>query len=181
MKIPIPKLKAMIRYFGTYTDPTLLGKKKLMKLFYFADFGHTKVFGSPITFDNYVHLEHGPIPSTIMNLVSAVENDTDNAILADALRVDWKPEQNQKRIIPAREFAERDEQYFSPSEMKVLKEVCERFGDKNGKFIENRSHEEAAWRMTRELESIPYTLATEDADCLVSKEEIEFVVSVFQR
>jgi hypothetical protein len=68
---PIPKLKAMIRYFATYTDPRSLGKKKLMKLFYFADFEHVKKYASPITFDNYVHLEHGPVPSTILNLVNA--------------------------------------------------------------------------------------------------------------
>jgi hypothetical protein len=66
MNIPIQKLKAMILFFATFTDPRLLGKKKLMKLFYFADFGHVKRYASPITYDNYVHLEHGPIPSAIL-------------------------------------------------------------------------------------------------------------------
>ncbi|NCN39598.1 MAG: SocA family protein, partial [Candidatus Aenigmarchaeota archaeon] len=75
MKIPTAKLKAILLYFCNYTDTTFLGKTKLMKLFYFADFTHLKQFGSPITYDTYVKLEHGPIPSTIKSLVdTACEN-----------------------------------------------------------------------------------------------------------
>ncbi|OGZ43269.1 MAG: hypothetical protein A3J55_02670 [Candidatus Ryanbacteria bacterium RIFCSPHIGHO2_02_FULL_45_17b] len=179
MRIPIPKLKAMILYFATFTDPRLLGKVKLMKLFYFVDFTHVKNYASPITFDNYVRLEHGPIPSTILNLVDAVEDDTDNAILADSFSIKTRDGSNQKRVVPTREFTSKDEKYFTPSELKVLKSVCDRFAGKTGKFIEDKSHEEAAWSKTKELESIPYTLATEDPDCHVSKEEIEFVLGVF--
>ena len=72
MKIPLSKLKAMLLFFASNTNPALLGKVKLMKLFYFCDFMNIKKYGAPITFDNYVHLEHGPIPSTIMNLVSLI-------------------------------------------------------------------------------------------------------------
>ncbi len=178
MNIPISKLKAMIRFFATHTDPRLLGKVKLMKLFYFADFTHIKNYGAPITFDTYIHLEHGPIPSTIMNLVSSVENDIDHALLSDTLSVETRDGSLQKRIVPTRQFAEKDEKYFSPSELKIMKSVAERFADKSGKFIEDRSHEESAWKMTEELEEIPYTLAANDPDSLVTKEEIELAVSV---
>lgn len=178
MKIPIPKLQAIIRYFASNTDPRLLGKKKLMKLLYFADFTHVKRYASPITYDNYVHLEHGPVPSTILNLINAVENDTDDAMLADSLSVEVKEDTLLRRIVPTRAFTEQDKKYFSPSELKVLQSVCERFGDKTGKFIEDRSHEETAWIRTDELEDIPYTLAVGDPDCLVDKEEIELALSV---
>lgn len=182
MKIPIPKLKAMILYFATNTNSELLGKVKLMKLFYFTDFTHVKNYASPITYDNYVHLEHGPIPSTILNLVNAVENDIDNAtIFADLFSIKKRDGSNQKKIVPVRTFTNKDEKYFSPSELKVLKSVCERFNDKTGKFIEERSHEEAAWSRTKELENIPYTLAVYDIDCQVSKEEIEFVLGIFNQ
>ena len=178
MKIPIQKLKAMIRYFATNTDPRLLGKVKLMKLFYFTDFTHVKSFATPITFDNYVHLEHGPVPSTIMNLVNSVENDADNAILADALSVEIRTDSNQKRIVPTRKFDEADKRLFSEIELKTLESVCARFADKTAKFIEDRSHEEAAWSQTSELEDISYTLAVEDPDCRVNKEEIELSLAV---
>jgi len=86
MKIPLSKLKAMVLYFCGNTDPRFLGKVKLMKLFYFADFIHVKNFGSPITYDNYVRMEHGPIPSVILNLIDAVDGDVDSAELADIIK-----------------------------------------------------------------------------------------------
>ena len=55
MKIPMPKLKAILLYFGTYTDNRFLGKVKLMKLFYFLDFMHVKKYGTPVTYDTYVN------------------------------------------------------------------------------------------------------------------------------
>ena len=177
----MPKLKAMVRYFASNTDPRLLGKTKLMKLFYFADFGHVKKYASPITYDNYVHLEHGPIPSTILNLVNAVENDVDSALFADTISIEVKPDLLLKRIVPTRGFAEKDEKLFSASELDILQEVCRRFSDKIGKYLEDRSHEESAWRNTVETEDIPYTLAIEDPDCQVTKEEIEFVLKALQK
>lgn len=178
MKIPIAKLGAMIRYFGTYTDPSLLGKKKLMKLFYFVDFVHVKNYASPITYDNYVHLEHGPIPSTIMNLVTSVETDPDNAILIQSMSIETSVNSNLKKIVPKSLFTDKDNDFFSPSEIKIMKEVSQRFKEKNGKFIEDSSHEENAWSSTAELEDIAYTLAVGDPDCLVEKEEIELALRV---
>ena len=178
MKIPVAKLNAMIRYFGTFTNPDLLGKKKLMKLFYFVDFTHVKNYASPITFDNYVHLEHGPVPSTIMNLVTAVETDPENSILIDSMAIETTEGSNLKKIVPAAKFSEKDEDFFSPSELKIMSEVCLRFANKNGKYIEDRSHEENAWSSTYELEDIKYTLAVGDPDCLVEKEEIELALLV---
>lgn len=178
MKIPIPKLQAMIRYFATFTDAKLLGKVKLMKLFYFSDFVHVKNYASPITFDNYVHLEHGPVPSTIMNLINSVESDMDNAILAGSLSVEVTENSNRRRIVPSRNFNEADKKYFSEIELKTLESVCSRFADKTAKYIEDRSHEESAWSQTTELEDISYTLAVGDADCLVSKDDIELSLKV---
>lgn len=178
MKISILKLQAMIRFFATNTDHRLLGKKKLMKLFYFTDFAHVKKYASPITYDNYVNLEHGPIPSTILNLINAVENDTENALLADSLIVETRNGSLMKRIVPTRKFSEEDKKYFTLGELNVLNSVCERFKNKTGRFIEDMSHKETAWRETHELENIPYTMAVGDPDCLTDKEEIELALLV---
>lgn len=178
MKIPVPKLEAMIRYFASNTEPSLLGKKKLMKLFYFTDFSHVKKYATPITYDNYIHLEHGPIPSAIMNLVSAVENETEDSILGDVLRIETRDGSNMKKIVTYKEFSEQDKEYFSNSEFKTLEEVCKRFFSSNGKDIEDASHKESAWLMTKELRGIPYTLAVNDPDCLVEKEDIEIMLEV---
>ena len=66
MKISETKVKRMILYFAQRTDATLLGKTKLMKLFYFSDFRHVKKYLTPITNDVYVNLEHGPVSSAII-------------------------------------------------------------------------------------------------------------------
>jgi len=175
MRIPIAKLKAILRYFGTYTDPRFLGKVKLMKLFYFLDFVHVKKYGAPVTYDSYVNLEHGPIPSTILNLVNEAIYDADNSALADTVVFEKSKFIEMFRMKPLRNFSELDEDCFKPSELEVLNTICKRFGDKNTKFIEDVSHAEAPWAKTKLLDQIPYTLATLDKDCVVDKEEIELL------
>lgn len=178
MRITIAKLKAVLRYFGTHTDPRFLGKVKLMKLFYFLDFIHVKKYGCPVTYDNYVNLEHGPIPSTILNLVNEAIFDPDNSVLADAVVFEKSKLSEMYRMKVLKEFSDTDEDYFKPSELEVLKTVCKRFGDKNKKFIEDASHAEAPWAQTDLLDPIPYTLATKDNDCVASKEEIELLQQI---
>lgn len=178
MQIPIAKLKAILRYFGTYTDPRLLGKTKLMKLFYFLDFVHVKKYGCPVTYDQYVNLEHGPIPSTILNLINGAIEDVDHSSLADTITFEKINHSGMCRIKALREFTTSDEDYFKPSELEVLKSICSRFGDKNKKIIEDASHNEAPWKNTSLFDRIPYEMASLDADCLVSKEEIELLQSL---
>lgn len=181
MKIPLSKLKAILLYFGNNTDLKFLGKVKLMKLFYFLDFMHVKKYGSPVTYDTYVNMEHGPIPSTIKNLIDTATEDIDQSVLADTIECEWQelPEDKQMcRIKPLREFSKEDAKYFSENQLDILKQVCERFGDKNTKFIEDASHKESAWTQTGLLEEIPYTLAAEDRDSKVSKEEIELLMKI---
>ena len=178
MKIPLPKLKAMILFFGKYTDPRLLGKVKLMKLFYFADFGHLKKYGTPITYDTYVHLEHGPIPSAIMNLVCGTGDDIDNSDLSDTIAIEIDDVSRMHRIKPLREFREEEKGYFSKGELSILVEVCKRFHSMNAKQIEEASHQEAAWRDTKPRETISYSLALNDRDCLIDKEEMEILMKI---
>lgn len=179
MNIPVPKLKAILLYFASNTDVKFLGKVKLMKLVYFLDFMHVKSYGSPVTYDTYINLEHGPIPSFIKNLVDNAADDIDHSILSDTILFE-RPERTQMfRILPKRKFADKDRKYFSESELEVLEQVCARFGNKNTQFIEDASHEETPWKKTNLLDKIPYALAAEDPDCRVTKEEIELSEEIF--
>ncbi len=181
MVIPLPKLKAALLYFCENTDPKFLGKVKLMKLFYFLDFMHVKKYGIPITFDSYVHLEHGPIPSTIKNLVDEVCDDIDTSILADTIYCHTQEGQLIQRIIPKRKLTEKDIKYFSKSEIETLELVCDRFGAKNTEYIKDASHKEAPWLETSILETISYALAVKDRDCQVSKQEIELLLTIYSK
>lgn len=178
MKIPINKLKLILMYFCENTDPKFLGKVKLMKLFYFLDFMHVKKFGVPVTYDTYVKLEHGPIPTTIMNLITTACDDIDSSILSDTVRFETPMGTQMKRVQSLKKMTESDLKNFSNSEIQILRTVCQRFGNKNTKFIEDASHNEAPWSESRILEEIPYTLATKDSDCEVSEEEIQLAMEL---
>ncbi|MFA6228204.1 MAG: Panacea domain-containing protein [Patescibacteria group bacterium] len=149
-----------------------------MKLFYFLDFMHVKKFGSPVTYDNYIKLEHGPIPSAIKNMVDTAEDDVDNSVLSDTIKIEMADGEGIHRIVALRKFTENDKKYFTPTEINILETVVERFGSKNTKFIEDASHNEAPWKETSFMDSIPYWLATHDNDCQVSREEIELMLSI---
>lgn len=167
----------MVLFFASNTDKRLLGKVKLMKLFYFSDFGHLKKYGSPITWDTYINLEHGPIPSGIKNLVDDAE-DLGNSKLSDTIQIEKLENSYLHRIVPMRDFNENDKKYFSETEISVMSGVCNRFFGINTKDIEEISHKESAWRETSFLDAIPYSLAIKDDDCQVSKEEIDLMVKI---
>lgn len=178
MRISIPKLKATILYFCEHTDSKFLGKVKLMKLFYYLDFTHVKKFGSPITFDQYVKLDHGPIPSTIKNMVDDAEADPDSSPLADTIDIQTEDGVMMHRIAARRKMTESDRKLFSKSELQVLDEICKRFGDKNMKFIEDASHDEAPWKESGMYQAIPYQLAAHDSDCQVDVEDIDLAMQI---
>ena len=178
MKIPIVKLKAVIRYFCAYTDGRFLGKTKLMKLFYFLDFMSIKNYGAPITYDSYVNLEHGPIPSTIKNLVDTAADDIDNSVLADTIRFERPEGTNMCRVHSVRTFSKEDEKMFSKAELDILRRVCSRFSNSNTQQIEEASHKEAPWRLTRLCEYIPYNLAAKDNDCKFTEDELGMILDV---
>ena len=142
MNIPLAKLKAILLFFGNCTDTKFLGKVKLMKLFYFLDFLHVKKYGVPVTYDIYVNLEHGPIPSAIKNLVDTASDDIDSSVLADSISFETPDGTNMFRVHPLRKFNGNDEKLFSKSELDILNLVCKRFYDTNTKQIEETSHSE---------------------------------------
>ncbi len=178
MKIPLPKLKAVLLYFATHTDTKYLGKVKLMKLFYFLDFMHLKTYGAPVTYDSYVNLEHGPIPSFIKNLIDDAADDIDHSVLGDTIHFERPAGTKMFRILPKRDFSKKDREYFSETEFEILKKICAKYGNDNTEAIEKASHKESAWSKTAFLDKIPYSLAAQDPDSKVSKEEIELLLQI---
>ncbi len=175
MNIPLKKLKAIFKYFYTHTDKRVLGKKKMMKLFYFIDFWHVKKYGSPITYDNYINLEHGPIPSTILNMVNSVVDNPEAAVLSDTIQIQQECATGLHRIECLNEFEEKDKNLFSPSELKIMEDVATKFSNKTGGYVEKVSHAEYPWSSTKELDDIPYSLACKETDCEMNDKEVEML------
>ncbi len=180
MNIPAQKLKAIILYFCEKTEPKFLGKVKLMKLFYYLDFAHVKKYGCPVTFDNYVKLEHGPIPSVIKNMVDDAECDPDVSVLSDIINIEHKEGTEMHRIVPRRKLQTSDVDLLSKTEIEVLDNICQRFGEKNTDFIEQASHKESPWLKSAMYMDIPYTMAAQDKDCLVDEDTIKFCMQIFK-
>lgn len=178
MKIPLQKLKAIILYFCENTDSRFLGKVKLMKLFYFLDFIHVKKYASPVTFDRYVKLDHGPIPTTIMNLVDQLELTPDDSELSDTIEIARDQDAAIHKVVPKRKLSEAEKKYFSENEIKILEDICCRFGDKNTKFIEEASHKESPWQKAGMYQEVPYTLAVYDKDCAVEAQDIDLALKI---
>lgn len=178
MKISIEKIKAMILYFAHHTDKKFLGKTKLMKLFYFADFGYVKRHGVPMTFDQYKNMEHGPVPMTIYNLVSTAYSDPNDSLLSDA--IEFENINGMHQVVPRKEFSNAHRKLFSISELQLLAEVTQRFGNANKRTIEEASHLEYPWSSTETLEDISYTLATKDEDSDLTEEEVALALEIMK-
>ena len=178
MRVPLAKLKAIMVYFANETDPRHCGKTKLMKLFYYLDFYHVKKYATPITGDQYFHLERGPIPTVILNMVDSLLSDPEGAELADTIAIETKHGSSMQRVVALREFTNEDAKLFSKSEMDVMKEVVRKFKDTDTNSIVNLSHKEAPWKDTDYRDPIPYSLAGRDADSLFSESEIELINSL---
>ena len=178
MKIPLEKVRGMILYFAKHTDPRFFGKTKLMKLFYFADFSHTKKYGLPITFDQYKNMEHGPVPTTIYSLVSTAYSDPNESKLGDIIEFENTEGSRIHKIIPKKEFSNIDRKMFSIAELEIMANVCQRFSTANKKIIEDASHKEHPWSDTDFLDDISYKLAARDSDSETSEEEIELALKI---
>lgn len=48
---------------------------KLVKLIYLADRHSMELYSHPITYDNWVSMDHGPVPSTTLNLINGHVQD----------------------------------------------------------------------------------------------------------
>lgn len=178
MVIPLAKIKAILLYFGNNTNARYLGKIKLMKLFYFLDFEHTRQYGIPVTFDTYYHLEKGPIPSFIMNLVDEA-SEGGQETLGDTISFQ-KPEGTKRMIqaVPLRKFTEEDKKIFLASELEILEKVSKRFYDTKADEIIEESHKEAPWLETKMSQVIPYSLAAKDSNSKFTDQEVELSVRI---
>ncbi|MBV9497214.1 MAG: SocA family protein [Acidobacteria bacterium] len=114
-----------------------LDRMKIAKLLFLADRIHLLRYGRPITGDRYVCMEHGPVASVTHDLVNArLSDDPDAEIMNeyfDVGRSRTHPELIAKR--------EPDLDVFSETDLEVLREVVESFGQKTAWQLRDLAHE----------------------------------------
>jgi uncharacterized phage-associated protein len=138
------KASAALLYLASRNLPAF-DKGKACKLLYLADKLHLVRYGRPITGDRYWALEHGPVPSAVLNLINDVEKKQLSGqgvqALAEALELDRTFENPRFR---ARQKPNMD--LLSKSDVDVLDRVADSFGSKTFAELRALTHETVAYQ-----------------------------------
>ncbi len=149
------KLINAVLYFSQKTK--FCGKTKLMKLLYFLDFMHFKETGKSVTDLNYFAWEQGPVPKTFFEEIS-------NSPKRDLKSIVTINNTGEFQHISPKKGKKPDLDFFSPRELKLLKNIAFIYKDIQAKEISDISHlPNEPWSTTKStkgmLELIDYTLA----------------------
>ena len=144
-----PKLVNLVKFY-TYQNPVF--KSKLMKLLFYADFKSFKEVDYSITGLKYAHLPFGPVPDKYSFLLDSIL-EIDQAISIDIQPVDD----------PIGEVVISTEpnstEVFNTIEDSIMRQVHNKFYGFTAKQIEDFSHEERAYKDTKNGEIISYAYA----------------------
>lgn len=116
-----------------------LDAHKIAKILYFADREHLAKYGTSITGDTYYKMQYGPVPSTVYDIIKAVQGKRSTIsaeVVATFLAVN-----SERKITANRSF---DEDEFSPSEIKCLDASIKEYADKSFDYLTDISHD-SAW------------------------------------
>ena len=115
---------------------------KISKILYFADMEHLATYGRPITGDTYIAMDYGPVPSTIYDSFKAVRGDGTSQYLDMAKSMFGI--RNRFIVEP---LQEADMRYLSKSDIHIIDEAINQYGDYSWTDIVNISHQ-YAWTNT---------------------------------
>lgn len=128
-----------------------LGKVKLMKLLYFADFDHFFRHGSPITGDTYIKLEYGPVPRHGSEMLGRLCE-------AEILQITKEPvyQYTRNKYTLTRPLV--DFEFLTADDVATLAAVVAKWKTHTREEIVVASHGDPPWQMTDYGEEIPYHL-----------------------
>jgi uncharacterized phage-associated protein len=145
------KLEQAILFFLREANNAHLGKTKLMKLLYFADFDHFEQYDAPITGARYRKLDHGPVADDARTALLALE-EAGRVARRDVVSGGYL----HHRYEPNEDV---DVAVFSPTELDTLYQVAQKWLYHTTTQIEAATHGEAPWIAVKRNEIIPYYLA----------------------
>ncbi|MCX6720739.1 MAG: Panacea domain-containing protein [Candidatus Staskawiczbacteria bacterium] len=145
--------KNAVLYFIKYCNNQYLHSTKLNKLLYYLDFIYFRDNKKSVTGDIYIHQGYGPVPSQADNILTVLKND--GAISTEV--VSFKDgELIQFELKDQKKF---DESVFAPDQKKLLKQICDEFGNWPTDKIVAQTHLEAPWFYSKPYEVVDYTYA----------------------
>ena len=154
MSFDTNKYEQTILYLCSKLGGVVKGKKKLAKLLYFADFDFFEKNNQSITGDTYKALPMGPFPT----MLECVAKDMEKSGMLNVKMVEEFNGYNPTEIYSAK--IEPDTSVFSVDEKKMLDRVIARYGQLNGKQLEDLTHAEAPYIGTEPSQIIAYELSS---------------------
>lgn len=145
------KLEQAVLFFLHRINNQYLGRTKLMRLLYYADFDYFEEFDMPLTGARYRKLPHGPVPDDAERVIQEMIDSG----LVQSITVPLG-DRRQERLEP---LVPVDEDVFTSREIDVLGQVASRWERHSTSQIEAASHGEAPWLAVSMGEIIPYEMA----------------------
>ena len=145
--------EAMLFFINMQDEISFLGRTKLAKLLFFADFEFYSENHSSITGTMYMKKEHGPFPvdCTFYDALDCLEQDGSIEI-----RTVTTGNFDRDEYVPTRKA---DVSCFTEDEIETLTKVGMRFKNYNAKQIKDFSHGTPAYVLTGDDETIGYELS----------------------
>lgn len=117
---------------------------RVMKILYFADKSHLVKYGRPILGDDYVAMEHGPVPSKTYDIVKIVKG---TSLCSDRDGYGELFTISNKNILP---IASPDMDDFSESDIECLNKSIEENWNLSFGQLKNKSHDTAYLKANRD-------------------------------
>lgn len=129
MSIVEKKRNNAIQFFASKSHNGSINRLKLIKLLWLADRIHLNRYGRFILRDKYKALPHGPVPSATLDIAN---QPIENFITVEGYN-----------LISEAQF---DSKYFSKSDLRVLNEVWEKYGELSQYELRDFSHKFPEWQ-----------------------------------
>lgn len=143
------RFTAMLHYIiEKCGDKPNVGKTVLYKLCYFCDFDFYELYERKLTGAQYVHLDHGPAPSSFL---AAISNLTSQKKISGTHEVYRGKEQDKFHSLTSADMS-----MFTPEEMEVIDAVISKYSDKTATEISAISHRDTPWQITDLGEPLDY-------------------------
>jgi hypothetical protein len=136
---------------GELESDEAAGAVKLNKVLFFAEFGHMREHGVPISGADYQKLEWGPAPRPLRPVRRALVERGEARLEEHTYRG-----RTQERLIPVRPARPGA---LSADEQRSVREAISTLRGLNGTEASDLSHEELGWQMVELHETIPYETA----------------------
>lgn len=145
--------KNAVLYFIKYCNNQYLHSTKLNKLLYYLDFIYFRDKKESVTGDVYIHQGYGPVPSRVDDILASLKNN--GAI--DTKVISYKD--GELIHFEIKDPSTLDEEIFSSDQKKLLKQICDEFGNWPTEKIVAQTHLEAPWFYSKPYEVVDYAYA----------------------